>query len=183
MPPPRHQSLPEDGASGSGGSPRSLRHGQPWDREAGRDAGGNWRPGDHSRRAGGHRQGIVSHELPFGSSRDHLPKRGATLKQPDPKPLKMDEFPLPAFHLLPMDLYHYEVLGKNFCLFEMSRGCASDCTFCLLKPYGIGVRKKVGRPSHCGCRARHQEFRRSHRVFHRSRVHCLTKQAVSFAST
>ena len=67
---------------------------------------------------------------------------GQAVSNPDPKPLKMDEFPLPAFHLLPMGLYHYEVLGKNFCLFEMSRGCASDCTFCLLKPYGVGVRKK-----------------------------------------
>ena len=67
---------------------------------------------------------------------------GQAISNPDPKPLKMDEFPLPAFHLLPMGLYHYEVLGKNFSLFEMSRGCASDCTFCLLKPYGVGVRKK-----------------------------------------
>jgi radical SAM superfamily enzyme YgiQ (UPF0313 family) len=41
-----------------------------------------------------------------------------------------------------MQRYYYEVMGKNFCLFEMSRGCTSHCTFCLLKPYGVGLRKK-----------------------------------------
>ncbi len=65
---------------------------------------------------------------------------------PDQKPVKMEDLPLPAFHLLPMERYHYELLGHNFSLFEMSRGCASDCSFCLLKTYGAGVRKKsVGR--------------------------------------
>jgi radical SAM superfamily enzyme YgiQ (UPF0313 family) len=62
--------------------------------------------------------------------------------RPDQKPVKMDSLPLPAFHLLPMHRYSYEVLGDRFSLFEMSRGCASDCTFCLLKTYGVGVRKK-----------------------------------------
>lgn len=61
---------------------------------------------------------------------------------PDQVPLKLDDLPLPAFHLLPMHRYHYEVLGSRFALFEMSRGCASKCTFCLLKTYGDGVRKK-----------------------------------------
>jgi radical SAM superfamily enzyme YgiQ (UPF0313 family) len=64
------------------------------------------------------------------------------VSNPDQKPVNMEELPLPAFHLLPMDQYHYEVLGGNFSLFEMSRGCASHCTFCLLKTYGVGVRKK-----------------------------------------
>lgn len=64
------------------------------------------------------------------------------VNNPDQKPVNLDELPLPAFHLLPMDQYFYEVLGHNFTLFEMSRGCASRCTFCLLKTYGRGVRKK-----------------------------------------
>ena len=67
---------------------------------------------------------------------------GRTISAPDQKPVKLDELPFPAFHLLPMHLYHYEVLGDRFCLFEMSRGCASRCTFCLLKTYGAGVRTK-----------------------------------------
>ena len=43
-----------------------------------------------------------------------------------------------AFHL-PMDRYYYELLGRQFTLFEMSR-CASNCTFCP-EAYGAGVRK------------------------------------------
>lgn len=68
--------------------------------------------------------------------------KGSVVSTPDQKPANMEEFPLPAFHLLPMHLYHYEVLGNHFALFEMSRGCASNCTFCLLKTYGVGIRKK-----------------------------------------
>lgn len=60
----------------------------------------------------------------------------------DQNPTNLNELPMPAFHLLPMEKYSYEVMGDHFCLFEMTRGCASKCTFCLLKPYGRGVRKK-----------------------------------------
>lgn len=67
---------------------------------------------------------------------------GETVHRPDQTPVVMDDLPLPAFHHLPMHRYHYEVLGGSFTLFEMSRGCASECTFCLLKTYGRGVRKK-----------------------------------------
>ena len=41
----------------------------------------------------------------------------------DRAPLDLDALPRPAFHLLPMDKYHYEVLGSRFALFEGSRGC------------------------------------------------------------
>jgi radical SAM superfamily enzyme YgiQ (UPF0313 family) len=69
-------------------------------------------------------------------------QNGHVVHRPDQKPVKMDELPLPAFDQLPMHRYTYEVLGNRFTLLEMSRGCASDCTFCLLKTYGVGVRKK-----------------------------------------
>jgi anaerobic magnesium-protoporphyrin IX monomethyl ester cyclase len=64
------------------------------------------------------------------------------VSNPDAALVKMEEIPLPALDLLPMDLYSYEVMGDHFTLFEMSRGCASDCTFCLLKTYGNGVRRQ-----------------------------------------
>lgn len=67
---------------------------------------------------------------------------GAVIHNPDQKPVNMDQLPLPAFHKLPMHRYSYELMGDRFTLFEMSRGCASKCTFCLLKTYGAGVRKK-----------------------------------------
>jgi len=64
------------------------------------------------------------------------------ISTPDQKPVNLDELPVPAFHLLPMDRYHYEVMGGRFSLFEMTRGCAGHCTFCLLQTYGPGVRRK-----------------------------------------
>lgn len=60
----------------------------------------------------------------------------------DQKPLDLDDLPLPALHLLPMDKYYYEVLGSHFTLFEGSRGCATKCAFCLLDMYGKSLRKK-----------------------------------------
>jgi radical SAM superfamily enzyme YgiQ (UPF0313 family) len=69
-------------------------------------------------------------------------KDGEVVHQPDQKAVHMDDLPLPAFDLLPMNRYHYEVMGDNFTLFEMSRGCASNCNFCLLETYGAGVRRK-----------------------------------------
>jgi radical SAM superfamily enzyme YgiQ (UPF0313 family) len=71
-----------------------------------------------------------------------LLENGQVVHRPDQHPVKLDTLPLPAFDRLPMHRYHYEVLGSNFSLFEMSRGCASACTFCLLKTYGPAVRKK-----------------------------------------
>ena len=64
------------------------------------------------------------------------------VSNPPGKGVRMDELPLPALDLLPMHLYEYEVMGNAFTLFEMSRGCASECTFCLLDTYGNGVRKQ-----------------------------------------
>lgn len=83
------------------------------------------------------------------TSADRAAVRGITYRRdgvihdnPDQAPVVMDALPLPAFDLLPMDRYRYEIMGDRFALFEMSRGCASKCTFCLLKTYGPGVRKK-----------------------------------------
>ncbi len=67
---------------------------------------------------------------------------GKVVDNPDQKPVSLNELPVPAFHLLPMEKYFYEMMGDHFCLFEMTRGCAAKCVFCLLKPYGRGVRKK-----------------------------------------
>lgn len=42
----------------------------------------------------------------------------------------ISKFPVPAFHLLPMKKYSYEILGDNFCIIEASRGCPFQCIFC-----------------------------------------------------
>jgi anaerobic magnesium-protoporphyrin IX monomethyl ester cyclase len=47
-----------------------------------------------------------------------------------PQPLvNVDELPLPAYHLLPMEKYHFNILGK-FATILSSRGCPHKCTFC-----------------------------------------------------
>jgi anaerobic magnesium-protoporphyrin IX monomethyl ester cyclase len=67
---------------------------------------------------------------------------GGVIVTGEPQPVDLNTLPAPAFHLLPMERYHYEVLGSSFTLLEGSRGCASDCRFCLLQMYGLGVRRK-----------------------------------------
>lgn len=90
---------------------------------------------------------ITVRELCAGAPRQEV--RGITWRNgagavhnADQRPVDMERLPMPAFHLLPMERYSYELLGGRFTLFEMSRGCASKCTFCLLKTYGAGVRRK-----------------------------------------
>ncbi len=51
-------------------------------------------------------------------------------------------FPLPALHLLPLEVYRYEILGERLVLLEGSRGCPYSCTFCLKVMYGNGYRRK-----------------------------------------
>ncbi|MCD4779890.1 MAG: B12-binding domain-containing radical SAM protein [Candidatus Omnitrophica bacterium] len=44
--------------------------------------------------------------------------------------LDMKEFPVPAYHLLDVKKYQYEILGRHFMLFETQRGCPYQCRFC-----------------------------------------------------
>ncbi len=55
----------------------------------------------------------------------------------------LDSLPFPAFHLLPMERYHYfPVMGRGFAILEASRGCPARCTFCYLGMYGKKLRRK-----------------------------------------
>ncbi len=49
-----------------------------------------------------------------------------TLPQP---PVDVNSLPSPAYHLLPMQNYHFTLLGK-FATLLSSRGCPHKCTFC-----------------------------------------------------
>lgn len=51
--------------------------------------------------------------------------------------------PVPAFDLFETERYFYEVLGDNFLLFEATRGCPYQCSFCSKVMYGAAFRKKT----------------------------------------
>lgn len=67
---------------------------------------------------------------------------GTITSNPEGPPIDMTNLPLPAFHLLDLRNYRYEILGDRFVLLEATRGCHYRCHFCLLKMYGKGYRKK-----------------------------------------
>jgi len=53
------------------------------------------------------------------------------------------KFPIPAFHLLPMKKYSYEIMGDKFSIIETSRGCPFQCIFCAKEiMYGAKHRAK-----------------------------------------
>jgi anaerobic magnesium-protoporphyrin IX monomethyl ester cyclase len=67
---------------------------------------------------------------------------GKLVHQPDRKPLDMSSLPVPAYDLIDISRYQYEVLGEKFALLEASRGCPFDCMFCVKSMYGRGYRTK-----------------------------------------
>jgi len=72
----------------------------------------------------------------------YFKKDGKAFLTPQRPLLDLNSLPLPAYHLLNFKRYFYEVLGSNFALFEMSRGCKFRCKFCNNVMYGEGVRIK-----------------------------------------
>jgi len=68
--------------------------------------------------------------------------QGKLTNTPEREPLNMKSLPLSAFHLLDFRKYFYEILGNNFSLFELSRGCKFSCRFCNKVMYGDGLRSK-----------------------------------------
>jgi anaerobic magnesium-protoporphyrin IX monomethyl ester cyclase len=61
---------------------------------------------------------------------------------PRDNPVDLNQLPRPAYHLLKMDQYRYEFMGKNFAILEGSRGCPYGCNFCYLGMYGPRFRQK-----------------------------------------
>ncbi|MBE0415864.1 MAG: cobalamin B12-binding domain-containing protein, partial [Dehalococcoidia bacterium] len=58
-----------------------------------------------------------------------LRQDGHILLTPPQALIDVNSLPLPAYHLLPMERYHFTVFGK-FTTLLSSRGCPYRCTFC-----------------------------------------------------
>jgi anaerobic magnesium-protoporphyrin IX monomethyl ester cyclase len=69
-------------------------------------------------------------------------KGGKLFSTGAPTPANLSDFPVPSFHLIDSSRYFYELMGRPFLLFEASRGCPYECSFCLKIMYGRGVRIK-----------------------------------------
>lgn len=69
-------------------------------------------------------------------------RNGKISSNPDRPLLDLNDLPIPAFHLIDINNYGYELLGDKFVLFEGSRGCPYPCIYCLKTMYGKGYRKK-----------------------------------------
>lgn len=68
-------------------------------------------------------------------------EKGVVITEPQEQ-VDLKKLPIPAFHLLDFGRYSYEILGSRLCLFEISRGCRFNCSFCNKVMYGTGLRVK-----------------------------------------
>jgi anaerobic magnesium-protoporphyrin IX monomethyl ester cyclase len=63
---------------------------------------------------------------------------GRIVENPAPPPVDVTRLPMPAFHLLPMERYHFASVGGPFATVIASRGCPFQCTFCSEWPFWRG---------------------------------------------
>jgi len=72
-----------------------------------------------------------------------FPQQGRIVSNEDRPPLEMTSLPAPAFHLIDLKHYRYEILGPRLMVLEGSRGCPFACTFCSRAIQGKKVRRKT----------------------------------------
>ena len=60
---------------------------------------------------------------------------------PPNEPVDLNSLPPLDYSQLPMDKYHFDMMGYRFAVYEISRGCPYQCTYCLKNMFG-GYRQK-----------------------------------------
>jgi radical SAM superfamily enzyme YgiQ (UPF0313 family) len=70
-------------------------------------------------------------------------RRGSEVVAERAELLDLTTLPVPAFDLLDLDRYQYELVGNRFLVLETARGCPFGCTFCSREMYGKPVRRKA----------------------------------------
>lgn len=61
---------------------------------------------------------------------------GQVIHAKDRPLLNMNSLPVPAYHLIDISKYEYELLGGRLALLETSRGCPFSCSYCYQGMYG-----------------------------------------------
>lgn len=79
---------------------------------------------------------------PRGMSGMSYLQGGLPIHEPDRSAANLDELPVPAYDLVDLRTYGYELLGPCLALLETSRGCPYSCIFCLKIMYGDRMRSK-----------------------------------------
>jgi radical SAM superfamily enzyme YgiQ (UPF0313 family) len=87
-------------------------------------------------------------EIAAGRPRRETPgltfvRDGRLVSTSDRAALDMTSLPVPAFHLLDLKHYQYEILGPRFMVLEGARGCPYPCTFCSRVIQGKRIRRKT----------------------------------------
>jgi anaerobic magnesium-protoporphyrin IX monomethyl ester cyclase len=67
--------------------------------------------------------------------RDGHGQEAEVVQTPAAPLVDLSTLPLPAYHLLPMSVYRFEMLGNPFAVMQASRGCPHRCTFCSEWPF------------------------------------------------
>ena len=83
-----------------------------------------------------------SRGVPQGVAGVSYPRHDSIIHNPQAPRVVLDDIPPPAYDLVDLRPYRYELLSERLALLETSRGCPFSCRFCLKAVYGPGVSTK-----------------------------------------